>query len=452
MGWTRADADKKAELERQNGTSNPVSLEEQQRIDQAKIKDETGKTSDEDWLDPTAGKRAFDARWQANLQDKAAVLSQAAQAKMRELDPNALRNNREIGNTNINRDDLQFRQGQMALMQQLQEAAAGRGPSIAAQQLKQGMDRNNAQALGMAATMGGNPALAARNAALGAAQANQATNRDAAMARLQEQLSARDQLGGVLNSARGQDMTIAANQAQLDQQAALANQGAYNQQNQLIADILRGNQGAYNQGELANTGYRQETALANQASQFNQNQVNEQNRRYYEQLANSIDARERDARIEHEKWRTNIALGLQQQEIDQRRYDSEHSDRQLGAAAGVVMGLLPLLKTTPAPTPSDENLKKDIKPAHKDIQEFLKHNSIKKYKYKNEKHGKGEFVSPMAQDLEKSKLGKSMVIQTPEGKMVDYGRGFGTMLSTMSLLNERIDSVEAFLKKSKGKK
>lgn len=92
---------------------------------------------------------------------------------------------------------------------------------------------------------------------------------------------------------------------------------------------------------------------------------------------------------------------------------------------------------------SDENLKKNIKPAGKEVQSFLDALEAHKYSYKDPaKDGEGEYVSPMAQDLEKTPMGDSMVIDTPRGKMVDYGRGFGAVLAAQAELNKRLKSLE----------
>jgi len=55
----------------------------------------------------------------------------------------------------------------------------------------------------------------------------------------------------------------------------------------------------------------------------------------------------------------------------------------------------------------------------------------------------------MAQDLEKAgKIGKSMVKNTEYGKMVDYGKGFGSILAAQVQLNERLKELEKKKKKS----
>ena len=80
------------------------------------------------------------------------------------------------------------------------------------------------------------------------------------------------------------------------------------------------------------------------------------------------------------------------------------------------------------------------------VLDFLDKIKAYEYEYKDPKYGAGKYLSPMAQDLEKSEIGKSMVVDTPEGKMVDYARGAGAYLAAASNLNERLQKLE------KGKK
>lgn len=91
---------------------------------------------------------------------------------------------------------------------------------------------------------------------------------------------------------------------------------------------------------------------------------------------------------------------------------------------------------------SDENEKKDISSGNADIQGFLDAIKAHKYSYKDNSNGEGKFISPMAQELEKTPVGESMVEDTPRGKMVDYGRGFGAVLAAQAYLNERLNKLE----------
>jgi hypothetical protein len=99
---------------------------------------------------------------------------------------------------------------------------------------------------------------------------------------------------------------------------------------------------------------------------------------------------------------------------------------------------------------SDKKVKKDIKPESKQLDKFVEQLQAYSYKYKDtSKPGtaEGERHGIMAQDLEKSEIGKSFVKDTPNGKMVDYGQGFGAILASQARLNERLKELEGKKKK-----
>jgi hypothetical protein len=113
----------------------------------------------------------------------------------------------------------EFRTGQSSLAQQLAAQAAGQGPSLATEQFKQAQQANQAAAFAQLASArgGANPALARQT--MRTSQDIQAqTARDAAMARMQEQMSAREQLAGVLGQARQGDIAT----GQMELEAGLA--------------------------------------------------------------------------------------------------------------------------------------------------------------------------------------------------------------------------------------
>lgn len=118
----------------------------------------------------------------------------------------------------------QWRQNQMALYNQLSNQAAGMGPSLAQMQLNRGAQQNMAQAMALQASQRGmGSAGAMRQIANQRAQIGQQMTGDSAMARLQEQLQAQQQMAALGTNARGQDIGLAGNQAQLQQQMSLAN-------------------------------------------------------------------------------------------------------------------------------------------------------------------------------------------------------------------------------------
>ena len=119
----------------------------------------------------------------------------------------------------------QFRQGQLGLMSQLQDQAAGRGPSLAQMQLQQASERNMANSLALGATQaGGMRGTGALRAILGQQGAiGQQLAADSAMMRLQEQQQAQGMLGGLMSGARGQDLGLATSQAGMDLQSRSLN-------------------------------------------------------------------------------------------------------------------------------------------------------------------------------------------------------------------------------------
>lgn len=68
---------------------------------------------------------------------------------------------------------------------------------------------------------------------------------------------------------------------------------------------------------------------------------------------------------------------------------------------------------------SDARLKFDVQPVSKeDLAELRKVVKPFLYKFKNQNHGRGEWIGPMAQDLEKSKLGRRIVETDSQGRKV----------------------------------
>lgn len=120
-----------------------------------------------------------------------------------------------------------FRSQQQGLADRLDAQSRGLGPSLATEQLKSGLDQNMAQQASFAASGRGSQAgvgafMAANNAARLGAQ----TDQQAAQARIQEQMNAQQQLGGLLNQGRNSDEANSQFNANQQNQAAMANQRA----------------------------------------------------------------------------------------------------------------------------------------------------------------------------------------------------------------------------------
>lgn len=305
----------------------------------------------------------------------------------------------------------EFRNQQMALAQALQAQSMGQGPSLANQQLKMGTDRNLAQAMAMAGSMrGGNAAAGMRGLQNQTSMINQQAAQQAALTRMQEQMSAREQLGGVLNAGRVSDIGLATSQAGLNQSADLANQQAKNQ-----FMIQSQNAGLQQQG------LNDAMARFYQGGMVDQNQFGINSQQELERL-----------RLQRElgMGQINAGIGANNQQMNSQLISG------LGSAAAMY-------------AMSDENVKTDIKSGDGKIMEFLNALKAHDYKYKESKHGEGRFVSPMAQELEKTEAGRAAVEETPEGKRVNYARIAGTMLAAQGHLNQRLNDLEAALKMKK---
>ncbi len=119
-------------------------------------------------------------------------------------------------------------------------------------------------------------------------------------------------------------------------------------------------------------------------------------------------------------------------ELEKLRADAAKQASPMGAIGGLMGGM----------SMSDENLKTDVQPGDDALFAFLDSIDAHDYEYKDEKHGKGRRISPMAQELEKSELGQQFVFEAEDGKAVDYGKGLGTMLASQAALHKRLKKIE----------
>jgi hypothetical protein len=142
-----------------------------------------------------------------------------------------------------------------------------------------------------------------------------------------------------------------------------------------------------------------------------------------------------------EKDMAEKGFEMQNQAAAANRPRSPSSMEQLG---GLVQTVAPIAMMAM----SDRGLKKNVRSAKDkdllssvEIDGFLGTLSPKQYNYKDKNHGEGKQVGIMAQDLEKTQLGKQMVENTPEGKQVNFGKGLGLVMASQARLNERLNKV-----------
>lgn len=403
----------------------------------------------------------------------------------------------------------QFRGRQMSLADALQAQSMGQGPSLAQLQLRQGTDRNIAQAMALGASQrGGSPGLAQRQIAQQTAAANQQAAMQAAQTRMAEQLAAREQLGGVLQGGRGQDIGLATSQAQLDQERNLANAQAQNAYNMNKASVAAANQknlmdyqklmadqyssaNAANQAAYADASKRRGEMVSNVGTAIASMASDRKLKKNISSYSMSDEDQKKDVKSYHpdsagteslkSAFKTPPPKEKKKKEAEEKypglapsisdalgKFASAYSDeegkdhvKQVAPPAPAedsdsknpLKSIMSMVKGSGASSSglsglmsSDEEAKDHLKSPGK-LQSFLDALKAYEYEYKEpEKFGYGKHISPMAQDIEKSELGKPGVVETSEGKMVDYGKLGGVMLASQALMNDRLNDLEEALK------
>lgn len=282
--------------------------------------------------------------------------------------------------------EAQFRAGQMGLAANLAGVLSGQAPSVAQLQQQQAFGQQEAQQQGLAAAMGrgGNTALALRTAAGNMGQLGAQQAAASAILRAQEQATARGQMGEVLNSGRAQDIGLAGQQAGLQQQASQTN-----------AQLL------------------QQANANNQASQIQTRGQNIQNTA--EQQRAILQANQNQAQA------YGTAYNAQSNRAQQ--YGNLYSQ---GLSAAALL--------------SDKRQKEKISATEApEFDEFLSKIAPKSFSYKGDQQ---RHVGVMAQDVEKSKIGSTMVKNTPVGKMIDVPQATGGMMAALADMHKRVSKLE----------
>jgi hypothetical protein len=276
----------------------------------------------------------------------------------------------------------------------------------------------------------------------------QQANIQAAQTRTQEQLNAQQQLGQIANQFQQNE-----NQFALAQQDAKTKVDQLNQnRDQVLGD--------------SKLKYLQLGLTAEQA----QIQAQQDFQKLFIQATDNLN----QANLQKGNQSLNFQgqqLGKDQfntqQQVDQYKRDAEAESAARNAKAGLIQGLFTGAARVGAAAAtgggsealkavsslgSDKRIKKDIKPIKsKDTNDLLDKLAPKYFGYKNpEVEGQGQRVGVMAQDLEKSKVGKTMVQQDETGtKRIDLGNAFGTLISLQKDINDRLKKLENSSDKNK---
>lgn len=281
-------------------------------------------------------------------------------------------------------------------------AAMGNGPSAAQSQFQQGLD-----------------------ASLRAQQSIAAGARGGAMARSAARSEAAANAGDM--SARAS--SLAAQLRAQEMQAAMQGYAG-------SAAQLRGT-------DLAAQGQEAQQAQFQAGQQLQSRALNDQAQMGYETMAQRTAGMGMQGRTNaEERYQTNEQNDVQRDQ-DMRE---KSADRNVRVGMGVASGLTSMMGGM-----SDARQKRDVKGGDAPVRGFLDALAAHEYRYKDPgKDGAGPHVSPMAQELEKAgPVGRSMVEETPRGKMVDYAKGFGAMLAAQASLNKRLEHLEGAFTKRK---
>lgn len=346
----------------------------------------------------------------------------------------------QLDTGNYNQD----RSAQQALAGSLQGTINGTGgPSVAQLQQNQAFGQLAAQQAGQAAAAGrgGNQALAARTAMQNMGQLGSQQAAQSALLRANEVATAQGQLGGLTSNMAGQDVNVAGQNAGLTQNAQGTNAGL--QQSTNMAN--QGNAQAMNLANLANrqatisqnTANQQQTGMANQA---NTQQVNLANQAALQQAAANNQASQTTANQQFITQQANLGqLANQANAGAATGYNNElqgkvQSDAQVNSTLSGAAGAAAMM--------SDRRVKDDIKPLGSGaVSDMLDKIAPSTFRYKGSARPE---TGLMAQDLERSSIGRGLVRETPQGvKAVDVGRTAMTSMAALADMHARLKRVEA---------
>lgn len=185
----------------------------------------------------------------------------------------------------------------------------------------------------------------------------------------------------------------------------------------------------------------QEQAQAQQAFAeygLKQQSINDAMAQFYMQQGFSRDEAEmlaaKDAAAAELAARQAQAEQANQVAIANQQMEAKSKGGFIGAAGDFITGI----------AASDRRLKTEVQQSDDESMDgMLEALTGYKFRYKDERHGKGDNFGIMAQDLERSELGRSLVVEHPEGKMVDTRKASLAALALASHLARKIKRLEA---------
>jgi hypothetical protein len=315
-----------------------------------------------------------------------------------------------------------------AFTEQLQKQARGEGPSLATAQLKAAQNRNLAQTLAAAQAQNASP-LSTRQLLQQRGQSSRDIAELGGMQRMQEQQAAQQMLGSQL----GQEANIARGDISqgFDIARAPVDMMANYETNRFAADVARRNAVKQQQsqilGGLLGAGGQVGAALLSDEQQ----KTSPKKKTNFQEALSRYQPKDAGDAI---AGAGDIIAGA-------------IKDRKEEAAARRNPSTKPMMKAS-ADIMSDEQQKQapsKLPSAKKEVNDFLDKLSARQFEYKDASlpgTAEGTRYGITAQDLERSSLGKTLVKNTAQGKMVDTVQGFGAVLAAQAELNRRLKKIE----------
>lgn len=240
------------------------------------------------------------------------------------------------------------------------------------------------------------------------------------------------------DQAEGKSPSLAEAQLRQAQDRSLKQQLA-------AAAAQRGGNQASLQRALARSQAQQAQELASQATTARLQEQQQAEQALAQQLAQQrateigISESDRAAEIQRALAQSQLDLGVGQANLGAATTaDQGRAGIFQSFAGGAGSGAAALL--------SDENEKEKVKKGDKKAKEMLDKLSAKEFEYKDD-GSDTKRLGIMAQDLEKSSLGKALVKEVGGKKMIDIPQGFGAVLAAQSEMNDRLKAMESKLKK-----
>lgn len=155
------------------------------------------------------------------------------------------------------------------------------------------------------------------------------------------------------------------------------------------------------------------------------------------QIASEANQTVFENEMEKKKAIADALAAKAQQQTARQQSKAAMAGGLAGVAGSVGAGLL---------AKSDENAK-EIEPGAPDVDAFMDSLRPIAFEYKGGGKGAGEApgrnIGVRAQDVEKTPEGRTMVKDTPQGKMLDMAKGFGMILASLASLHEKYEDLEA---------